>query len=189
MAALSLSSFPQLTTARLQLRRLDLRDASEIYLLRSDEKVNKYLDRPKATSVQDAEAFINKINAAIDRRESLFWAIFLKGQARLCGTICLWNFSEEEKKAEIGYELLPEFHGRGIMQEALATLIAFAFDRLHLEKIEAWTVQPNIYSIRVLENNHFERDKQMESKIDPSRDGADCIIYSLSKEQYLNSSS
>ena len=57
MPSFSFTPFPELTTQRLFLRQLTDEDAPFIYLLRSDESVNKFLDRQKAASVQEAVAF------------------------------------------------------------------------------------------------------------------------------------
>ena len=54
--------FPQLETDRLILRQLSSRDEEEIFSLRSSDIVNKYLNRPKAKSIEDAKNFIEKIN-------------------------------------------------------------------------------------------------------------------------------
>ena len=71
--------FPYLTTERLQLRPLSIDDAQEIYLLRSDEKHNEFIDRPRATSLDDAKAFINKIEKLLsegyDRDSARFFVI------------------------------------------------------------------------------------------------------------------
>ena len=185
--SLTISSFPSMETKRLSLRQLDMNDENEIFALRSDDIVNKHLGRPKAKSIQDARDFITKIKAGVNNNQSLFWAISFKEEEKLIGTICLWNFSEQRDTAEIGYELLPPFHGKGIMQEAFLKVIEFGFDTLQLKKIEAWTVTQNDGSIKILERNHFKRDHEAESTIDRNTEGPDLIIYSLSKEEYLNS--
>lgn len=171
--------FPALTTDRLVLRRLHEQDAPEIFLLRSDPVVNKYLDRPKAHSIDDALVFIRKINTAIDAGTSLYWTISLKDSREPAGAICLWNFTEEEGKAEIGYELLPQFHGKGIMQEAIAAVIQYGFEKLKLKKLEACTVKQNIHSIRILQRNDFKRDPEAESKLEGDKESEEMVIYSL----------
>jgi ribosomal-protein-alanine N-acetyltransferase len=178
---LNFTSFPELTTERLLLRRLTKDDAPQIFALRSSDVVNKYLDRPKAKSIEDAHDFIKRIDFGVDGRESMYWAICLLGQSELAGTISLWNFSDEGTKAEIGYELLPQFHGKGIMQEALLKVIDYGFRNLQLQLIEAWTVIQNLKSIKILERNDFKRDFSAESGIDRGVEGDDRIIYSLKK--------
>lgn len=184
MTTLSFSPFPQIVTERLWLRQLSLNDAEEIFLLRTNEIVNKHLARPKARSIDDAKDFIKKINAGIESNQSVFWAICLRDQLKLIGTICMWNFSKEENKAEIGYELLPPFHGKGIMQEAFSKIAEFGFLTLQLDMIEAWTTLQNVRSVKILERNHFKRNPGLESKIDRAIEGPDIIIYSLSKQLF-----
>lgn len=185
MPAFSFTPFPYLTTERLLLRQLTAQDAAQIFLLRTDEVVNRYIERPKAKSLDDSSEFIKAINFGIDANEWIFWGIELKGKPELAGTICLWNFSETENKAEIGYELLPEFHGLGIMQEALLKVIEFGFNVLYLEKIEAWTTAPNKGSTKMLERNSFKRDGDAESRINREVEGPDRVIYRLLKTDYL----
>ena len=156
--ALNFTPFPNLTTDRLVLRQLCIDDANEIYLLRSDESVNKYLDRDKATGIDDATNFINKINNAVAKNESLYWAITIKGNNSLIGTICLFSMDIEKDRAEIGYELIPKFQGKGFMQESISTIIKFAFDDLRIKTITAALRADNLKSITVLERNNFKLD-------------------------------
>jgi ribosomal-protein-alanine N-acetyltransferase len=54
--------FPILKTERLTLRQLVINDEQEIFTLRSDSEINKYLDRQMSDTIDDARNFINKIN-------------------------------------------------------------------------------------------------------------------------------
>ncbi len=125
------------------LRRPEPGDDNEIFLLRTDEGVNKFLDRPKANSMDDARKFIHKILTGISKNECVMWVITLKKSQKLLGTICYWNISKEEDKAEIGYELLPHCQGKGIMQEAMAKVIDYGFNTMKLKTIEAYTHKEN----------------------------------------------
>ena len=67
--------FPVLTTERLTLRQLVINDEQEIFILRFDREINKYLDRQISNSIDDARNFINKVNENINKSGSLYWAI------------------------------------------------------------------------------------------------------------------
>ena len=161
MTSLLFTPFPILSTERLILRKLSDDDKNEIFLLRSDPKVNQFLDRPRPADISEAIEFIEKINRAIDNNESLYWAICLKEIPKLIGTICLWNFSDDRQEAEIGYELNRDYQGKGIMHEAIDCVIRFAFDKISLKRINAYTQQENTKSISLLEKCNFlpESDK------------------------------
>src|SRR4051794_34062033 len=91
MGKINFTPFPNLTTEHLFLRQVKIDDENEIFLVRSDEKVARFLDRPKARNLDEARQFIHKISDGIAKNEWILWAITLKNQNELIGTICLWN--------------------------------------------------------------------------------------------------
>jgi ribosomal-protein-alanine N-acetyltransferase len=163
MGKINFTPFPFLETERLTLQQLTLEDDNEIFLLRSDEQVNKYLDRPIVKNSNDAKQFISKINHDISNNELFYWAIAFKNNPKLIGTICLWNISEDETTAEIGFELLPDFQGKGIMKEVLPAVIKYGFETKNLKSIEGEVDPSNIKSIKLMEKNGFVFTTQFES--------------------------
>ena len=150
--------FPSLSSQRLRLRKLEPQDQQEIYFLRSNEQVNLHLDREPAHSIEDAQAFIEKISVVIEQNKGLYWGICLKENPKLIGTICYFDFSSANESAEIGYELHPFYQGKGIMQEAITTVLQYGFQVLHLKAITAFPTADNASSIRLLERNGFRRE-------------------------------
>jgi len=165
--------FPILTTERLTLRQLVINDEQGIFTLRSDSEINKFLDRKIAGTLDDARQFINVVNDNIDKNASIYWAITFSGKSELVGTICLFCFSDEDDKCEIGYELLTNFQGQGIMKEAVEKVIAYAFNTIKVQKIEAFFHRDNQGSIKLLEKFPF-RDSN-----EPDKTGPDLICYHL----------
>lgn len=108
----SFASLPIISTNRLRLRAISFEDEKEILKLRSDERVNKYLDRVSSATIEEARQFIGKILMAVDTKEAYYWAITRKDNDKLIGTICYFNISDDGEEAEIGFELLPEFQGQ-----------------------------------------------------------------------------
>ena len=152
--------FPILATERLTLRQLLITDEQEIFTLRSDREINKYLDRQVSKTVDDARNFINMINGNIHKNDSLYWAITLSDRNILAGTICLFGFSDENNKCEIGYELLTNFQGQGIMKEAAEKVIDYAFNTIKVQKIEASLHRDNQSSIKLLEKFSFRNSNE-----------------------------
>ena len=155
--------FPVLKTERLTLRQLSVNDDKEIFALRSDKEVNKYLDREPSHTIEDARKFIDKIAEVVRQNEGIYWAITLADNDNLIGTICLFNFSNENDQAEIGYELLPAFQKQGIMQEATSKVIAFGLDVIGLKAIEAYTHLENKSSSKLLEKFNFRKQENIDN--------------------------
>lgn len=165
--------FPILTTERLMLRQLVITDEQEIFTLRSDGEINKYLDRAISNTIDDARNFIHKVNENTNKGNSLYWAITLRDKDILIGTICLYAFSDENYNCEIGYELLTSFQGQGIMKEAAEKVIDHAFNSIKVKKIEAFLHRDNQRSIKLLEKLLFRNSTE------PDETNPDLIGYQL----------
>lgn len=169
-----LSNFPELTTKRLTLRQPLEKDAQQIFLLRSNTIVNKYLDRQPTKTVEEALSFIRKVNENFKNDAGVYWAITQTGNEKLIGTICLFDISDELKKCEIGYELLPAYQGQGIMNEALKKVIEFTFHTLGFETIDAYTHKDNQGSTQLLQKFNFAETNTEETN-------SNLIMFRLSK--------
>lgn len=166
----AMSYLPDLITPRLVLRPLVPGDEERLFCLRTNEEVNRYLDRPQTRERAEVCRFIEAITEGIAEYHWTYWALTL-GDGELIGTICLWNFSEDRRTAELGYEIHPDFQGRGLMDEAVKKVIRYGFDILGLRRINAETHRLNQRSVALLVKNGFVRD--------PLKDDGACIGYAL----------
>lgn len=146
--------FPFIITERLNLRKILPTDVDRIHFFRSDKKINKYIKREPQT-LETAKAHIQKITAEHRSNKSISWGISKKESNSLIGSICLWNFSEDRKTAEVGYDLDPKFQGKGFMREALKAVLDFGFNQSGFETIEAYTDYRNIPSKKLLKYHGF----------------------------------
>ncbi|HUZ61880.1 MAG TPA: GNAT family N-acetyltransferase [Hanamia sp.] len=174
---INFTSFKELKTERLLLRSLKTTDKKEIFFLRSDPEINRYIMRTKTSTIEEALSFIKSRNNDLKENKSFYWAITIKGNPKLIGTICLWNFSEDKKTAELGYELFPAFQGRGIMNEAVKKVIELSFQNMEVETLEAFTHKDNIKSKLLLLKNNFSHDPKRKDE-----DNTDNLIFVLKKK-------
>ena len=149
------SPFPQLTTKRLVLREINLADAPLIHELRSDEVTNALIDRDNSSGIEDALLFIDRIKNGVGRNECIYWVICFEDSSDLIGTVGCWNFNLPTETAEIGYELLADFRGQGIMSEVLTRIIKFGFEQMKLKSITAFSSEQNTISVKLLEKFGF----------------------------------
>lgn len=158
------ATFPILITKKVTLRQLSIADYQDVFDLRSNPEINKFLDRQLCKTTEDAKKFINKVNENIEKGGTYYWAISLTDTKQLVGTICLFDLSSENKSCEIGYELMVKFQGQGIMQEAAKAVIDFVFQTLKFNKIVAFTHNDNLNSTNLLLKLNFlkaiESDKE-----------------------------
>lgn len=178
MLTLNFSPFPALHTERLTLRRADATDIPQLYRLRSDEQIMKYIPRPVATSPDEIAEFLRLTDEKIASNEMINWKISIKGDSTLIGTIGFYYIKPEHYRAEIGYMLLPEFQGKGYVTEAIAAVVNYGFEAMGLHSIEALVDPENIASCAVLEKCGFVREAYFKENEFYNGKFLDTVVYS-----------
>ena len=184
MLTINFHPFKNLETKRLLLRRVSNDDVNEILELRGNPETMKYIPRPLATTKDEALAHIKMINDKIEANEGINWAITIKGNSKLIGVIGHYRIQPENHRCEIGYMILPQYNGQGIVTEAVKVVLEYGFDDLKMHSIEGIIDPNNIASERVLLKNGFAKEAHiLENEF---WDGKfwDTVIYSLLKRNF-----
>lgn len=179
MLSVNFSPFPILETERLVLRRLTTDDTNVVFRLRSSPETMKYVPRPLAVTIDDALGHIATIDEKINNNTGINWAITLKGNPEMIGIIGNFRIEFENYRAEIGYMLLPEFNGKGIISEAIAAAVRYGFEGMKLHSIEAVIDPENQASGRVLEKNGFVKEAHLKENELYNGKFLDTVIYSI----------
>lgn len=179
MLAPNFTPFPTLTTDRLVLRKITLEDAPELFFMRTNDRVMKYIERPRPTDISDTIAFINKITEQEKNNDLITWGITLKNESKLIGTVCYLNIKKENYRSELGYALHPDFHNKGIMNEVLVAVIDYGFNVMKLHSIEANINPANLASQKLLEKHKFVREAYFKENFFWQGKFLDSAIYSL----------
>jgi len=172
--------FPVLFTNRLVLNRIEDADVESIFSLRSDEEVARYVKRGPDHDIRQAYDFIRLARDRYENKSAINWAIRKKENPELIGGICLWKISADRKTAEIGYDLKPLHHGKGIMSEAMVAVIEYGFSTLGMDNIEAFTSRYNEASKSLLLKHNFIPNLE---RID--EDNMDNLIFELKRNPTL----
>ncbi|MBK7762156.1 MAG: GNAT family N-acetyltransferase [Bacteroidetes bacterium] len=173
-----------LTTQRLLLREITLSDAPEMFRLRSDEQIMKYIGRPRAKRIEDAEELITRISQNIERNTSRNWGITMQGNDKIIGSIGFVTIIPEHFRAELGYLLDPHFQRQGIMHEAIQAVLHYGFAEMNLHSVEAITAPENEASNNILLKSgfilegHFKEDFYFDGKF------LDSNVFSLLKSNF-----
>ena len=128
--------FPTLTTARLQLRRMEPRDTEALYAIYADEETMRYYGEPYQ-SREELDLALTLRQEDYAARRAIRWGIALKDSDILIGSCGFHHFDEGHFRAETGYILNRAYWGQGIMAEALTAIISYGFDEMELHRIEA----------------------------------------------------
>ncbi len=152
------AAFPALDTERLHLRQSRLTDADAIFAVLSQEEVTRHYNLSPLTSVDQARAIVERRAAAFACQERIRWAIARREDDGVIGSCGFVQWNRNDARAEIGYELAPEWQGRGLMREALTAMLAFGFGPMQLNRVEALVVPGNAPSRHLLLRLGFQQE-------------------------------
>ena len=91
------------------------------------------------------------------RRDAHLLRVFAPGRDEPpVGLVALTDIARNFKRATLWYVLGDKKHsGKGYTSRAASSILTTAFQELGLNSVNAWTVDSNIASVRVLERHHF----------------------------------
>lgn len=142
----------RLETERLILRRFKSGDEEDMFKgWCNDPEVSKFLYWPPHGDIEVTRSIMNEWISKYDDGAYFNWAIELKEEGKLIGNISVVKLNEKIDSAEIGYCMSRAYWGRGIMPEALRTVIGFLFDEVGMNRIAATHDVNNPKSGRVME--------------------------------------
>jgi len=154
MILISYPNLPILETPRLLLREQTPADGPELFELRTNPEVMKYIDRKKPDSLEESLAVLQTMKEAQLKGLNLVWAIALKQEPeKMIGNIGFWQTDAANHRAEIGYMLHPAHWRKGMISEALSKVIHFGFELVKLHSICA-NINPNNDASRQLLLKH-----------------------------------
>lgn len=149
----------QITTARLLLRDFTADDWPAVLAYQSDPRYLRYY---AWTSRSEAEvrAFVQLfLDQQVQQpRLKYQFAIVLPDEGRLIGNCGIRRQTIDATEADMGYELAPDYWGRGYATEAARALVAFGFGTLGVHRISAHCIAENTASAHVLEKLGMRRE-------------------------------
>jgi ribosomal-protein-alanine N-acetyltransferase len=157
MGANPFEPFPTLETERLVLRAPVDADAELVFRIQSDPRVNRYLGRLPDVTVADSAARVAHMIAGVRDGTAIRWIVAVRGGDAV-GTGGFWRWNRDHRWAEIGYDLLPDHWGRGLMPEAVRAMLGYGFGALGLHRVEANVDPDNAASVRLLAKVGFTRE-------------------------------
>jgi ribosomal-protein-alanine N-acetyltransferase len=176
--------FPVLETDRLLLRQAAVSDAEDLFEMRSDPHVMQYIPRPLAKTIEDVQALVRMLDGFLETNERINWAIEWKDSNKVVGMIGYVNIKPEHFRAEVGYSLARAWHRKGIMREALHSIIKYGFGPMQLHSIEAIIDAENVASGKLLEIVGFRQEAHFLQDFYYNGKFRDSIHYGLLKSEW-----
>ena len=154
------TEFPIIKTERLLFRQFVANDLGNVFKGLSHPDIIKYY----GVSFQTLEATKEQMTffADLEKNETgIWWAVCSSDNKIFYGAGGLNSLSKEHKKAEIGFWLISEFWGQGIMKEAMPIICNYGFDNLELHRIEGFVESENMNCKNAMAKLDFQYEGTM----------------------------
>ena len=152
--------FPILTVDDLVLRQIIADDLPNIFRGLSHPAIIKHYGI-SYKSVAETQEQMEWFASLEKNKTGVWWAITNIQNTIFFGAIGLNNLTQTHKKAEIGFWLLPDCWGKGIMKKAIKLVCNYAFAELSLHRIEAFVETENTNSKKILIKSNFNYEGTM----------------------------
>ncbi|WMI70453.1 GNAT family N-acetyltransferase [Aminobacterium sp. MB27-C1] len=146
---------PILETDRLILRLLKIDDAEEVFKnWSSDSETTKYMEWDMHTNINVTKEWLNAEEKLIYNDKNYTWGLELKKTGALIGSGGI-TYNPKVKMYEIGYIIMRQYWGQGIISEAVEKIIHFAKSQLGINELFAKHAKKNLASRHILEKMGF----------------------------------
>ena len=128
---------------------------------------------------------LQRTKAAYDQAYSFL--CFEKYNKVLLGGINISNIQRGViQTCNIGYWLGEKNTGKGYMQESIKALIPYIYEQLKIHRIQAFTLEDNIPSRKLIEKVNFKKEGVLREAMQINNEWRDHVIYSLLLEDTKN---
>jgi ribosomal-protein-alanine N-acetyltransferase len=162
---------PPLVDAVVSLRPLVETDIAAVEAALDDPEICRWFDNRGVSAREVVERAVTRWQVG----EAAEFAVLDAGEC--VGSI--WLTLGVDGRASVGYWLLPDARGQGLVTHALVLVSRWAFDQLGLRRVGLLADPRNIASVRLAERAGFKREGVLRSWVDVNGERVDYASFSL----------
>jgi ribosomal-protein-alanine N-acetyltransferase len=176
--------FETLETERLILKKLTPEIIAHLFAHYAEADIKKELGLTTDAEFNKEKEKFDGGYTTYDRTIVTF-VLIRKDTNQSVGRAGFHNWYKDHRKAEIGYALNSDENKRkGFMGEAVRTIIAYGFETMDLNRIEACVGPANVASLRLIQKNGFTKEGHLRQHYIRDNEIQDSLIFSLLRQEY-----
>ena len=176
--------FEEIITDRLILRKFTQESFDSIY---SDMSQDEQLDILGLNSIEKLleEKEKYKKGLSTHNKKFLYHQLIDKKTSAIIGWCGFHTWYTDHNRAEIGYGLFDDnYKSKGIMSEAIVSIVNYGFINMNLERIEAFVSPNNTHSIKLLKRMKFKKEGFLKHHYFHNSKMEGSIVFALLKFEY-----
>ena len=155
--------FPVIDLGDIVLRDIRVEDAQAYLDYMNNDQMAGFLTKENRPQTFDAAVEeVSYWGGLFSSKRSIYWAIALKENNRMIGTAGFNMISFPNSRAEISYDLDPNYWGKGVMLRSIKAVLKFSDHMLGIVRIQATVITTNERSLKVLDRCGFKREGYLE---------------------------
>jgi ribosomal-protein-alanine N-acetyltransferase len=175
--------FETLSTNRLQLRKLSPEVFEYLYTHYSEQEQMDFLGLdPTSLAIEKDKYYKGFVTF---NKSYLHFKIVEPESQKVIGWCGFHTWYKDHHRAEIGYGLYEEqYKQKGIMSEALKTILDFGFTQMGLHRVEAFIGFHNQASQSLVKKYGFIYEGTLREHYNVNNDMQDSLVFGLLKHEY-----
>ncbi len=149
MMASQATKFPVMVTQRLRLRQFEPKDDKGLHACLGNQELVQYWDFAPCRNIQETRGWVRALAKGAQPETAIAWAVADIKTDECIGMVNYHHREAYSRKLEIGYILRAEYHGQGLMTEAVRKIMTHCIDELKTRRIAAIIHPDNAPSIRL----------------------------------------
>jgi RimJ/RimL family protein N-acetyltransferase len=176
---------PDLETPRLRVRPVAESDLASLMEVNGDDQVTRYLPYATWRSMDDAAAWYKRMAGLQEAGSAIQLVAVDKASGSAIATCLLFQFEQKSARAELGYVLGRAHWGKGLMREALSTVLDHAFGPMGVRRLEAHVDPRNEASRGLVQRLGFTREGLLRERWVDKGEPTDIEVYGLLSREWL----
>jgi [ribosomal protein S5]-alanine N-acetyltransferase len=176
--------FEYLETERLRLRKISSGLLKQLFTELNDADLMAFLG---LTTIDELEIEKAKMQQGLTtfKQDFLNFQLIEKQTGICIGWCGFHSWFPVHRRAEIGYHLLDEkYMGKGYMREAIQVVVAYGFNHMDLNRIEACIGPNNTASLLLVKKLGFVQEGHLKQHYFKNNILEDSLIFALLAEDY-----
>ena len=178
--------FPELETERLHLVEIGRQHSESLFDILSRDEVTRYGGIETLLRLEESYQIINSFRSSYINERGIQWGVVLKDTGKFIGTVGLNQLNKSNKRAELGYEVHPDYRRKYFTCEAVREVLRYSFQELELHRIAALAFPNNFASTNLLKKVGFLEEGKLRDFIYLNNQSQDVLIFSLLKAEFLH---
>ncbi len=169
-----------LHTSRLILREVLISDLEKVHVLNSLPETDRYNTLGIPESIEVTKAHLEDWLSARNQQPPAKYVFCIEDRSgNFVGMIGLALGRAKYRCAEIWFKLVPKHWNKAYASEAAGEILRFAFNELHLHRVEAGCAVENMASKRVLEKIGMSQEGRCRQKLPIRGEWVDNFEYAI----------